>query len=252
MPDNPYHTPSNVLIVVAKRPAPGQTKTRLSPPLTMEQASELYECFLRDTLDLIRQVPGVEPVIAYLPHSERDYFSRLAPDFGLLLQNGLELGERLDNAICHYLQMGYRNAVIMDSDSPTLPASCLISAFTMLGDGADVVIGPCDDGGYYLIGLNRPYPRLLRDVRMSTSHVTVDTLTVAEEEKLHVGLLPAWYDVDDHLSLRRLISELAVAPGSMARYTREYLAQPLFQGMFAPSPGVSVSSSSGQEYPWIR
>jgi hypothetical protein len=251
MLDNPYHTPSNVLIVVAKRPAPGQTKTRLSPPLSPEQASALYECFLRDTLSLMRQVPGVNRVIAYLPEGERQYFSHLAPDFWLRRQDGLDLGSRLDNALSHYLQIGYRNVVIMDSDSPSLPASYLVSAFAVLKEGADVVIGPCDDGGYYLIGLKHPCPRLLRQVRMSTPDVTADTLALAAEENLQVRLLPVWYDVDDYMSLKSLFAEIAVTPGSTAPYTRTYLAQPPFQGLFAQSPGVSVSSNSGQEYPWM-
>ncbi len=89
----------NALIVVAKRPAPGNTKTRLSPPLTPEQASALYECFLHDTLDQMRKVEEVQHVIAYLPLDERDYFHRLAPDFELVPQNGHDLGERLDHAL---------------------------------------------------------------------------------------------------------------------------------------------------------
>jgi hypothetical protein len=195
----------------------------------------------------MRQVPGVQRVIAYLPESERDYFSRLAPDFGLLQQYGLDLGARLDNALTHYLQMGFRNAVIMDSDSPTLPISCLISAFAMLEDSADAVIGPCDDGGYYLIGLKCPYPRLLREVRMSTPNVTADTLAVAAKENLQVGLLPAWYDVDDHPSLRHLFAELTVAPASIARYTREYLAQRSVQELFVHSSSELISSISDRE-----
>jgi rSAM/selenodomain-associated transferase 1 len=237
----------NVLIVVAKRPAPGRTKTRLAPPLSLEQASTLYECFLRDTLDLIRKAPGAQYVIAYLPGGERHYFSRLAPDFGLLQQEGLDLGDRLDNAVTHYLKLGYRNVVIMDSDSPTLPASCLVSAFAMLEDGSDAVIGPCDDGGYYLIGLKRPYPRLLREVRMSTPNVTADTLALASEENLQVGLLPAWYDVDDYPSLRRLFIELAVAPDSSARYTRQFLMQPSLRELFGASPGEPIASMSCQK-----
>jgi uncharacterized protein len=233
--------PSNVLIVVAKRPAPGQTKTRLSPPLSPRQAAALYECFLRDTLDLARQVPGVKRAIAYLPGWERTYFSRLAPDFELLQQEGLDLGARLDNALSHYLQRGYRKAVIMDSDSPSLPASCLISAFAMLEDEADAVIGPCDDGGYYLIGLKRPCHRLLREVRMSTPEVTANTLALAADENLRVGMLPSWYDVDDYRSLRRLFTELTSDPGSMAPHTRDYLARPSFRGFFTPIPSESTS-----------
>src|SRR5258705_12960272 len=92
---------TNVLIVVAKRPTPGKTKTRLSPPLTPELASALYECFLFDTLDQMRQVSDAQHVIAYL--DECDYFQRLAPDFELIPQEGRDLGERLDHALTLYL-----------------------------------------------------------------------------------------------------------------------------------------------------
>jgi len=219
-----HHSPfTNALLVVAKRPAPGQTKTRLSPPLLPGQAAALYECFLRDTLDLMRQVPDARPVIAYLPPSEEAYFTGLAPDFELILQEGADLGARLDNTLSHYLQFGYERAVIMDSDSPTLPANCLIAAFEAL-DEADVVLGPCDDGGYYLIGLKRPVPRLLREVQMSTPKVVADTLALAAEEGLQVKLLPVWYDIDDVAALNRLVTELNGASDGVARHTRAFFA----------------------------
>ena len=223
----------NVLIVVAKQPAAGATKTRLSPPLSPEQASSLYECFLLDTLDLVRKVQGIRPAIAYLPEGASDYFAGLAPDFDLLLQSGRDLGERLDHALSHYLNADYRSAVIMDSDSPTLPANCLSAAFTLLNSSSDVVIGPCEDGGYYLIGMKKPHPRLLREVRMSTPRVTTDTLAVAAEEGLQVGMLPTWYDVDNHLSLQRLYTELSRAPAELARNTRCALHQPAMQGLLS-------------------
>lgn len=215
---------SNALLVVAKRPAPGQTKTRLSPPLSPEQAAALYECFLGDTLDLIRHVPAVQPVIAYLPLTEKNYFADLAPDFQLIVQEGPDLGARLDNALSHYLQLGYERVVIMDSDSPTLPLACLSTAFELLTGEADVVLGPCDDGGYYLIGLKQPAPRLLREVQMSTPHVVTDTLAVAAETGLRVELLPTWYDVDDVAALARLVTELSQTPGHVAHHTRAFFA----------------------------
>jgi rSAM/selenodomain-associated transferase 1 len=216
---------TNALLVVAKRPASGQTKTRLTPPLSPEQAAALYECFLRDTLDMMRQVPNVQPAVAFLPAEARSYFVELAPDFELVQQEGLDLGARLDNALTHYLGLGYRHVAIMDSDGPTLPAACLSAAFEALAGEADVVLGPCDDGGYYLIGLKRPAPRLLREVRMSTPRVLDDTLALAAEEGLHVELLPVWYDVDDVTSLARLVAELADSTPETARHTRAFLSQ---------------------------
>ena len=215
---------TNALLVVAKRPAPGRTKTRLTPPLSPVQAAALYECFLRDTLDLVRRLSGVAPAIAYLPAEERAYFEALAPDFELVLQEGADLGERLDSALTRLLMVGYQHVAIMNSDGPTLPLACLTGAFDALAGGADIVLGPCDDGGYYLIGLKQPAPRLLREVRMSTPDVLADTIAIAAEEGLTVELLPTWYDVDDAESLERLIAELADAPADVAPRTRAFLA----------------------------
>jgi hypothetical protein len=213
----------NALLVIAKRPTPGQTKTRLVPPLTAEDAAGLYACFLADTLDLVRCVPETDHLIAFLPAEARPYFAALAPDFELVLQEGTGLGERLDNALTGCLRRGYERAVIMNSDGPTLPSTHLAQAFAALRNGAEVVLGPSEDGGYYLIGVRQPVPRLLREVRMSTPTVLADTLALAAEEGLRVELLPAWYDVDEAADLARLASELADAPAEVASRTRAFL-----------------------------
>ncbi len=212
---------TNALIVVAKRPMPGKTKTRLSPPLAPELASALYECFLFDTLDQMRQVSDAQHVIAYL--DECEYFQRLAPDFELIPQEGHDLGERLDNALTFYLSRGYEHAVIMDSDSPTLPASYLSQAFEVLSSDADVVLGPCDDGGYYLIGLKKPTPRLLREVHMSTPAVATETIALAKEEGLSLVTIPTWYDIDDLASLARLINEMENLDSANMSHTRRFI-----------------------------
>jgi rSAM/selenodomain-associated transferase 1 len=214
---------SNALLTVAKRPAAGQTKTRMTPPLAPGTAAALYECFLKDTLSLMRLVPATQQVIAYLPQGEENYFQGLAPGFELLLQNGSDLGSRLNHATTHFLAQGYRKVVIMDSDSPTLPVEHLVEAFDVLDD-FDLSLGPCEDGGYYLIGLKQPAPRLLVDVQMSTPYVVDETLALAAEEDLSVHMLPEWYDVDDAAELVRLKHELAGLPANIAVHTRAILA----------------------------
>src|SRR5690349_11693626 len=93
------NTMRRMLLVVAKRPAAGQTKTRLCPPLSSDAAAALYACFLRDTLDVMRHVPNVERGIVFLPEAAREYFSALAPDMQLSLQHGDDLGARLDHLL---------------------------------------------------------------------------------------------------------------------------------------------------------
>ena len=214
---------ANALIVVAKQPAPGRTKTRLTPPLSPNEAAALYECFLRDTLELATKVPDVQPVVAFLPAAAQAYFAHLAPEFELLEQQGEDLGTRLDHALTHYLRKGYKRVAIMNSDGPNLPLTHLVQAFAALEGETDVVLGPCDDGGYYLIGIKRPVPRLLREVQMSTPDVMADTIALAAEEGLAVELLPEWYDVDTAETLARIGEDLADAPADVAPHTRRFL-----------------------------
>lgn len=214
---------SPTLLVVAKQPVPGQTKTRLCPPLTYETAAALYACFLRDTLALVRAVPAVHRAIVYLPAAAADYFRALAPDMACYVQCGADLGARLDHALTAALTAGAAAAVAIGSDSPTLPAAYVARAFALLTTH-DLVLGPSDDGGYYLIGLRHPQPRLLREVTMSTPTVLHDTLAIAAELRLQVALLPPWYDVDTVAELARLRAELASAPPGVAVHTRAFLA----------------------------
>lgn len=213
------------LIVVAKRPTSGQTKTRLTPPLSPDQAVSLYSCLLMDTLDLMSQVENVKHVIAYAPDTAAPYFQHIAPNFQLYPQHGQDLGERLHAILSQCLRQGCRQAVVMDSDSPTLPVDYLQQAFTLLDDPAvDVVLGPCDDGGYYLIGLKQPCASLF-NITMSTATVAAETLTAAAQAGLRVALLPTWYDVDTVQEVARLQAELDADPTARAPRTRAWLME---------------------------
>jgi rSAM/selenodomain-associated transferase 1 len=197
------------LIIMAKRPEPGRTKTRLCPPLTPARAAELYAGILRDTLDLARQTPHIQPVIAYAPADAEAYFAALAPDMARTPQQGATLGERLAAATTQALTGGSPAVVVMSSDSPSLPPAYLAHAFALLAAGSELVLGPAEDGGYYLAGLRRPAPRLFCDVPMSTPTVLRDSLAVAATLGLHADLLPPWYDIDTIADLRRLHADPA-------------------------------------------
>lgn len=212
------------LLVIAKQPAAGQTKTRLCPPLSPPDAAQLYECFLRDMLDVARAVPGVTRLLNIWPTGAGPWFTQLAPDFEQIPQQGDDLGARLDNALTQCLTGGFAQAVITNSDSPTLPADYLTRAFAALNQ-VDVVLGPCADGGYYLIGLTRPQPRLLRQVPMSTPTVAQETLALARRMGLKTALLPVWYDVDTVAELRQLAAELQTAGPEVAPHSRRFLAR---------------------------
>ncbi len=214
---------SAALLVMAKCPIPGQTKSRLTPPFPPEEAARLYECFLKDMLDLARAVPGVDPHIAYSPVESEAYFQELAPDLSRVPQIGATLGERLDTVLTHCLRAGYRRVVAINSDGPSLPIAYLVRAFRMLAEPhTDVVLGPCEDGGYYLIGWKAPHSTLVREVEMSTAHVLEDTLALARAENLQVALTPTWYDVDTVRDLARLAHDLDT-PSPFGRHTRAFL-----------------------------
>jgi rSAM/selenodomain-associated transferase 1 len=212
------------LFIMARRPAAGATKTRLCPPLSPAEAAALYACFLADVIDRVRaagQVAGLVPGIAFTPPDATAHFAALAPGFELTPQIGATLGERLDGVLSGALARGYAQVAAVNSDSPSLPAAYLAQAFAALDNPAvDVALGPCDDGGYYLIGWKRPHPALVRDVAMSAADTLAQTLAVAKREGLRVALLPPWYDVDAPADLARLAAD----PG-LGRHTRAFLAQ---------------------------
>lgn len=202
------------LIVVAKKPVPGRTKTRLCPPLTPDSAAEFYRCLLLDTLALVQRLKDTDHTVAYTPASARDDFARLSPNgFRLVPQAGADLGARLAHALGQHFALGYRRVVIMNSDGPTLPLACLEEAFAGL-DEADVTLGLGHDGGYYLIGMKRPYPELFEGIDWSTERVIAQTLAICRRLGLSVRELPEWYDVDVAEDLERLRRDLAQNPAS--------------------------------------
>lgn len=204
----------NALIVVAKEPLPGSTKTRLCPPFTPETAAELYRCLMLDTLALMARLEGADHVIAYTPPSARDHFEDATPNgFRLTPQQGADLGERLAAALGHHFDQGYQRVVIMNSDGPTLPLAHLEEAFSGL-DHADISLGPGHDGGYYLIGMKRLHRELFQGIAWSTERVIPQTMAICHRLGLRVHQLPEWYDVDVAADLLRLRHELQQCPES--------------------------------------
>ena len=210
------------LIVAAKKPEPGFTKTRLCPHFSPEAAAEFYNCLMRDTLALAAKLREVDLTLAYTPAAASDYFHNLVPNgFRLIQQKGANLGERLAHALRQHLEQGYHKAVIMNSDGPTLPVAHLKEAFSKL-DQADVTLGMGHDGGYYLIGVKRHHPQLFQDIAWSTKKVIPQTLEACRRLQLRVHRLPEWYDVDVEADLARLRWDLAANPAS-APHTYAFL-----------------------------
>src|SRR5262245_47053574 len=241
------------LAVMTKAPQAGRVKTRLVPPLTPEEAAELNKWFLRDTAAAISRacnrrfvsdavkmqfehasashseaVTAACGIAVYTPiGAESAYTDILPPDFSLLPQRGDEFGERLYFAVKDLFKCGFESVCLVDSDSPTVPAENFAKAAKLLSASEDrVVLGPSDDGGYYLIGVKKPDRHLFEQIDWSTERVLNQTIERANETGLEVRLLPTGYDVDDDASLRRLCNELLAHTTSadIAPYTRRFLA----------------------------
>jgi uncharacterized protein len=234
---------SQILIIMARRPLPGQTKTRLCPPLTPAQAARLYEGMLRDTLDLARRVPGVRPAIAVSPVGAEGYFAALAPDALQLAQGAGGLGERLARVTGAAFAGGARAAGALSSDSPAVPAEYLAQAFALLAE-YDLALGPTEDGGYYLAALRRPAPTLFTTVTMSTPTVLSDTLAAAAGLGLRAALLPPCYDLDTAADLARLRAD----PTPLT-HTRAALAELDPAIFYADEPELSSPSAPHRSMP---
>jgi len=224
--------------IFCKTPAAGFSKTRLSPPLHPEDCSALSACFIRDLGTTICALGSdVTPYAIYTPIGTEPALRALLPvSFRLMSQRDGEFGTRLSHAISDLLQAGHVGAILVNADSPTLPASILQSAVDALMREDAVVLSPSFDGGYTLIGLSRPHPEVFADIPWSTSHVHRLTMQRAAEIKVPVINIPGWYDVDDAQTLHLLETELAGGPlpftdpglkGSEAPATRQFLARRL-------------------------
>ncbi|MDP9254738.1 MAG: TIGR04282 family arsenosugar biosynthesis glycosyltransferase [Verrucomicrobiota bacterium] len=221
------------LAVMTKAPRAGKVKTRLTPPLTPEEAAELNICFLRDTAAALSSTASAglaRGVGVYTPVGAEDAYEGILPeDFELVPQRGDAFGERLALAIEDLLVLGFASVCLIDSDSPTVPREAFAKAAKILSQPGDcVVLGPSDDGGYYLIGLKKLHCSLFENIAWSTERVLEQTIERARQIRLKVHLLPTCYDVDDRATLHRLCRELFDSKGSTGkRYpapaTRAYL-----------------------------
>jgi len=250
-----WYEPRVALAMIAKMPRPNECKTRLVPPLTHEQAAVLSARFIADTAAHIRTVAAAcdaTPAVLYLGEStpeQRDaVFGR---GMTYIAQRGETFGERIASGVVDFLAAGFCGVNIIDSDSPTLPSAYLDTVARALAvpidsdsptlpsayldtvaralavPGDRVVLGPAEDGGYYLIGVNAVHPELFESIDWSTDRVFAQTLARARSIPLEIVTLPPWYDVDDADSLAMLRREFdsGVPPGGYAaEYSCAYLA----------------------------
>jgi len=186
------------VLVIAKAPVPGRAKTRLVPPLTAAQAAELQRALLLDTLDACRAELDHVAILHADPAEAVD-FERLAPATPLVLQDGRGLEDALGRTFERLVGDG--PVAIVSSDVPGLPSGSLARTFAALDDGADVVLGPAFDGGYWLIAMAHFHPEPLREIPWSTPAVLGVTLARCRDAGLRVELLETWRDLDTVVDL---------------------------------------------------
>ncbi len=230
-PTAPAQVPSGLcaLGIMTKAPEAGKVKTRLTPPLTAKEAAELNQCFLRDMgcsiASACREAPG-NGVAIYTPLGEESAYAKLLPaEFVLLPQRGAAFGDRLILAAEDLFAVGFESVCLINSDSPTVPASSFAEAARELANpGNRIVLGPSEDGGYYLIGVKHLRSRLFEEIDWSTERVLTQTRERASELKIEVHELPMGFDVDDRETLRRLCQELlGDTPSIVAPCTQRFL-----------------------------
>ena len=209
-------TPDLTLVIMAKAPKPGMVKTRLSQSLPSAAITGLYCCLLEDTIALAKLLKGVE-VAVMCPEADKEELAQfLGSSMPVVAQKGKGLAAGLTSVFAHFTAAGRQRVIAFNSDSPHLPVSVLENAFENLSRH-DVVVGPTDDGGYYLVGANTAHPTLFENDGLGTSSALERLLVRARVLELSIGLTEPFYDIDVADDLIRLAPELRLAPAKAPR-----------------------------------
>jgi rSAM/selenodomain-associated transferase 1 len=199
-----YKYPDTVLMVFCKAPVPGRVKTRLTPALTAEQAADVHVQLTKRALKLATQSRLCPVQLWCAPSIDHDFFTASATAYRLELkqQQGTDLGERMHLAFESALA-AYPHALLMGCDCPSLTESDLEEAIKALREDQDLVLAPAEDGGYVMIGLNRPCPELFTGMIWGTSEVLAQTRARIDQLQLRHHELKEQWDLDTVRDLDR-------------------------------------------------
>ena len=192
--------------VMARPPIPGRCKTRLAASIGGRPTAALYAAMVRDVLAHAARLPAEDHVLLAEPGGEAALVDLVTPPWRMMTQRGDDLGERLQNAVTD-LGSEQRAVAILGSDAPTLPIDSLATALEQMSP-QHVVFGPAEDGGYWAVAVGAPEPRIFTDIPWSTELVYSVTRKRCTDLGLEVVEAAAWYDVDDHHDLARLVDEI--------------------------------------------
>lgn len=177
----------------------GRVKTRLATTVGEETALKIYQLLLQKTRKVCSQLKQ-DKFLFYSDQAENDDWEEEV--FSKYTQKGKSLGERMHNAFEVLNESGHQKKVIIGSDCYDISEDIIQSAFEALNHH-DVVIGPANDGGYYLLGMNGYYPGLFQNVNWSTSSVLIETLNTARALKLKIKLIEELVDLDTFEDLKK-------------------------------------------------
>jgi rSAM/selenodomain-associated transferase 1 len=186
-----------LVVVFTRAPAVGRVKTRLARAVGDAAALECHRALLQHTLQVV-EASGLDAEICL----DGDPAALPPHRLPVRSQHGGDLGERMQGAIADVCARS-RSAILIGTDCPVLDGEYLLAADAALRNGANVVIGPVEDGGYVLIGMTRPQPKLFVDMPWSTPTVRAETLRRVAELRLDVVVLKELWDVDDEGGYRR-------------------------------------------------
>ena len=212
----PARNSDRLLVIMAKAPKPGAVKTRLTPRLSLQAVTAFYRCLLDDTLALARSLVGVEIAIMCPDSDVNELASLTGQGVRVVAQKGEGLAAGLTSVFAHFVEGPQRRIIAFNSDSPHLPRSVIEEAFETLR-AHDLVVGPTDDGGYYLVGAKASHPTLFSGGGMGTSSALERLLSRARVLELSVGFEDPFYDIDVADDLIRLAAELQRAPARAPR-----------------------------------
>lgn len=213
---------SAAIVLMARAPwRDGKTRLRMTDDASHE---DLRHALFEDTLEAVRQVSDADQIVACEPAGETGAMQELVgTGYEVVGQRGDSLGDRLEQAFEDAFRHGYRSVVVVGSDIPDLPRQSLQAALTALSGATDhLVIGPAGDGGYYLIGLNRPHRELFRRIDWGTDRVLRQTLDAAAAIALPTISLGVWKDVDEPEDLARFVGRGSSAPRTRAWVRRHW------------------------------
>jgi len=186
----------NLFGIFIKYPEPGKVKTRLAKDIGNKKAADICrqvaELILKNTMPFNH---AYDRIVFYDPAARQKDFTAWLPEEQFVLQQGSDVGARMDNAVRVLLDRGAEKVVLTGADIPDLSGRIIESAFQEL-TRADIVIGPARDGGYYLIGMKSPHPEIFRNIPWSTPRVLEDTLMELRRLRLSVTLIERLSDMD--------------------------------------------------------